>query len=78
MKLESHEPMKCHTENSIATLIPKAVGLLLFGTAFRSGVSDPCFFSGTLSLICLVLSFIAWASSTWALGDVAQVQPDAM
>lgn len=25
--MESHEPMKCHTESSIATLVPPAVGL---------------------------------------------------
>lgn len=76
MKMESHEPMKCHTENSIATLIPKAVGLL-FGNAFRSGVSNPCCFSATLSLTCLILALTAGASSPWTPGDVAQVQPDA-
>lgn len=28
VEMESHEPMKCRTESSIATLIPRAVGLL--------------------------------------------------
>lgn len=38
--MESHEPMKCHTESSIATLVPRAVGLSSY--FFSDALSLPC------------------------------------